>query len=116
MKLMTTIIGSLAAIGTTAAWLPQVLKTWKTGRAEDFSRGYLAMFSAGVTGWLVYGILKRDAVIIAANAITLLLVLTIVFVKMRNPKLAVLSREDGEASPGDESRASTGDPSSSSAP
>lgn len=83
MKLMTTVIGALAAVGTTAAWLPQVFKTWKSGRAEDFSWGYLAMFSGGVTGWLIYGILKKDAVIIAANAITLLLVLTIAFVKMR---------------------------------
>lgn len=83
MKLMTTMIGALAAVGTTAAWLPQVFKTWKSGSADDFSWGYLMMFSAGVSGWLIYGMLKKDGVIIAANAITLLLVLTIGFVKMR---------------------------------
>lgn len=80
---LVTMIGALAAVGTTAAWLPQVFKTWKSGRAADFSWGYLAMFSGGVSGWMIYGILRKDAVIIAANAITLILVLTIAFVKMR---------------------------------
>ena len=85
MKLWTTIIGSVAAIGTTCAWLPQVLKTWKTRSAEDFSWTYLAMFSTGVALWMIYGFLKNDAVIVAANGVTLMLVLTVVFVKARNP-------------------------------
>lgn len=83
MKLWTTIIGGFAAFGTTAAWLPQVLKTWKSRSAEDFSWPYLAMFSSGVALWLVYGILRKDAVIIAANGVTLLLVITVAFVKSR---------------------------------
>ncbi|HEY0139942.1 MAG TPA: SemiSWEET transporter [Thermoanaerobaculia bacterium] len=78
-----TVIGGLAAFGTTAAWLPQVVRTWRSRSAEDFSWGYLAMFSTGVSLWLVYGILKKDGVIIAANGVTLLLVLTVAFVKMR---------------------------------
>lgn len=78
-----TVIGGLAAFGTTAAWLPQVVRTWRSRSAEDFSWGYLAMFSTGVTLWMVYGVLKKDAVIIAANGVTLLLVLTVAFVKMR---------------------------------
>ena len=82
MKLLTTVVGALAAIGTTFAWLPQVLKTWRTGRADDFSWSYLALFSGGVAGWLIYGILKKDSVIIAANAVTLILTLVIVRVKM----------------------------------
>lgn len=78
-----TVIGGLAAFGTTAAWLPQVLRTWRSRSAEDFSWSYLAMFSAGVALWLVYGILRKDGVIVAANGVTLLLVLTVAFVKMR---------------------------------
>jgi MtN3 and saliva related transmembrane protein len=81
MSLLTTVIGSLSAIGTTAAWLPQVLKTWKTRSAKDFSWAYLTLFSSGVAGWTIYGFLKRDWVIVAANAVTLLLVLTVAFVK-----------------------------------
>lgn len=83
MKLWTTLIGGVAACGTTLAWLPQVLKTWKSRSAEDFSWSYLAMFTTGVACWLVYGFLKKDGVIIAANGVTLLLVVTVFFVKVR---------------------------------
>jgi MtN3 and saliva related transmembrane protein len=80
---ITTAIGAAAAVGTTAAWLPQVIKTWKSKKAQDFSWGYLAMFSSGVALWIVYGILQRDPIIIAANGVTLSLVLSVAFVKMR---------------------------------
>ena len=83
MKVLTTVIGALSAIGTTFAWLPQVLKTWRTRSAKDFSWSYLALFSAGVTGWTVYGVLKKDFVIIAANVTTLALTTVIVWVKTR---------------------------------
>jgi MtN3 and saliva related transmembrane protein len=83
MKILTTVIGALAAIGTTAAWLPQVVKTWRTRSAEDFSWTYLAMFTTGVSLWIAYGILRKDGVVLAANGVTLLLVATILFVKLR---------------------------------
>lgn len=83
MKTLTTVIGALAALGTTAAWLPQVLKTWRSRKAEDFSWSYLAMFSTGVSLWIVYGAMRKDGVVLAANGVTLLLVLTVIFVKTR---------------------------------
>ena len=83
MNILTTVIGALAAIGTTAAWLPQVVKTWRTRSAEDFSWTYLAMFTTGVSLWIAYGILRKDGVVLAANGVTLLLVATILFVKLR---------------------------------
>lgn len=86
MKIWTTVIGALAAVGTTLAWLPQVIKTWRSRSAEDFSWTYLAMFSSGVALWIVYGVLRKDGVVIAANVVTLLLVLTVLFVKTREGK------------------------------
>ena len=83
MNRWITIIGILSAIGTTAAWLPQVVQTWRTRKADDFSWSYLALFSSGVSGWIVYGVLRKDAVVFAANAVTLLLVLTVLYVKIR---------------------------------
>jgi MtN3 and saliva related transmembrane protein len=78
-----TIIGMLAAAGTTGAFVPQVIKTWRTRQADDFSWGYLTIFSLGVALWLVYGLLRSDVAVIAANAATLLLVLTIAVLKAR---------------------------------
>ncbi|HEX7152175.1 MAG TPA: SemiSWEET transporter [Thermoanaerobaculia bacterium] len=80
---MVTILGFAAAFGTTAAWFPQVWKTWRSRSAEDFAWSYLALFSAGVALWLVYGIFRKDAAVIAANAVTLLLVISVSFVKVR---------------------------------
>lgn len=86
MKNWITILGILAAIGTTGAWLPQVIKTWTSRSAKDFSWSYLAMFSTGVSLWIIYGILKKDPVIIGANVVTLALVLVVTFVKVREKK------------------------------
>ena len=86
MKTIITVVGALSAIGTTAAWLPQVVQTWRTREADDFSWSYLALFSSGVAGWIVYGILRKDGVVIAANAVTLLLVLTVLYVKIRESR------------------------------
>lgn len=81
--LWTTVVGVIAAIGTTAAWFPQVAKTCRSRSARDFSWGYLTLFATGVAAWLVYGILRNDPVIIGANVITFLLVLTVAAVKTR---------------------------------
>ena len=78
-----TLIGIVAAMLTTLSWIPQALKTIRTRRADDFSWSYLAMFATGVVGWVVYGVLRNDAVIIGANAVTVALLLPIIFIKSR---------------------------------
>ena len=79
-----TVIGVLAAIGTTSAFLPQVWKTVRTKETDDFSFAFLALFATGVALWLVYGVLRKDPAVIGANAITLLLVFVIIGVKVRS--------------------------------
>ena len=78
---MITALGIAAAVGTTSSFLPQAWKTFKSRSADDFSWAYLALFSTGVTLWLIYGVLKKDVAIMGANAVTLLLLLVIVGVK-----------------------------------
>jgi MtN3 and saliva related transmembrane protein len=75
--------GYLAAFCTTAAFVPQVLRVWRTRSTRDIS---LRMFLVLVTGlclWLVYGFWRGEAPIIAANGATLLLAGTILFFKLR---------------------------------
>lgn len=76
-------VGFAAAVGTTAAWFPQVIRTWSTRSARDFSWGYLGLFVMGVSLWTMYGILRRDPVVIIGNGITLLLVISVGVVKAR---------------------------------
>jgi MtN3 and saliva related transmembrane protein len=77
------IIGLIAAFCTTISFLPQVIKTWKTGSAKDLSLGMFSFFCVGVALWLVYGIMERDLPIIAANLLTLILSSTLLFFKLR---------------------------------
>jgi len=77
------VLGLLAGSLTTAAFLPQVLKTWKSRSAKDLSLGMFSLFCLGVLLWLVYGIVVNDVPVIAANLLTLLLASTLLFFKLR---------------------------------
>ena len=80
---MIEMIGLVAAVCTTAAFVPQVVKSWKNRHTRDISLGWLALFIFGILSWTVYGILRHDLVIIAANVVTLLLVLMLLALKMK---------------------------------
>ena len=77
------VLGLLAGSLTTAAFLPQVVKTWKSRSAKDLSLGMFSLFCLGVVLWLVYGIAVRDIPVIAANFLTLVLASTLLFFKLR---------------------------------
>ncbi len=81
---MTDAIGIAAATLTTAAFVPQLLRVWRTRSVDDLSLLTLLVFIASVGLWLVYGIRARMLPIILANAITLALNLGILAVKLRH--------------------------------
>lgn len=76
-------IGFAAAFCTTVAFLPQVLKVWRTRSAADLSLPMFVLLLTGIVLWLAYGIVLRDAPIIAANLVSLLLNLSIVGLALR---------------------------------
>jgi MtN3 and saliva related transmembrane protein len=76
-------LGLIAGTLTTVAFIPQVVKIWKTRHATDISLGMFAIFSSGVLMWLFYGIEIDALPVIVANAITLGLSLTILFFKIK---------------------------------
>ena len=77
------LIGLAAGMLTTIAFLPQVIKTWKSRSAKDLSLGMFSLFCVGVALWLAYGILVWDIPVIAANMMTLMLASTLLFFKLR---------------------------------
>lgn len=81
--MLVEIIGFVAAVLTTLAYLPQVIKTWKTKSASDLSLGLFLVLTSGVALWLIYGILIGNGPIIASNAITLLLTGAMLYFKIR---------------------------------
>lgn len=71
------IIGFIAAVCTTFAFLPQVIKVWKTKQTKDLSlRMYTIMF-IGICLWFVYGLRINSLSIVLANIVTCILVFTI---------------------------------------
>ena len=80
---LVDIIGFIAATLTTASFVPQAWHTFKTRDVRGISLGMYSAFTAGVAGWLVYGLLMGAWPIVIANAITLALAATILGMKLR---------------------------------
>jgi MtN3 and saliva related transmembrane protein len=76
-------VGLVAGALTTASFVPQVIKTWRTRSARDFSLPMLLLFTIGVALWLVYGVMIGSRPVIVPNVITLVLTAYILSVKLR---------------------------------
>jgi MtN3 and saliva related transmembrane protein len=76
-------IGSVAGISTTCAFLPQVIRTWKTRSTHDISLGMFLLTVFGLILWLIYGLERNDWPLIATDAASLLLSATILGLKLR---------------------------------
>ena len=74
--------GYFAAILTTAAFLPQLIKTLNTKKADDVSLVTLIMFISGVGSWIIYGYKISSFPILIANIITFILNLFILISKI----------------------------------
>lgn len=83
MKTITTYVGVAAAVCTTASYVPQVWKTWRTKETADLSLRMLLILGLGVGLWCVYGWLLGDGVIVAANAASLSMLATLIYWKLR---------------------------------
>ena len=81
---MTAVIGFAAAFCTTFALVPQVYKARTTRSTADVSMGWIAVLALGTFLWFVYGIILRDAPLIAANGISCALSLVILSLKLRH--------------------------------
>lgn len=83
---MDNIIGFLAAFCTTAAFVPQAIKVYKTKKTDDISSGMFLLMCVGVALWDVYGFIISSIPVIIANSITLLLAVYIFVMKIRIEK------------------------------
>lgn len=102
--LLTETIGFLGGCCTTAAFLPQVLHTWRTRSARDLSLSMYLLFVAGVALWAAYGLLIGSLPVILFNLLTLALALAVVGMKLRFGREERAKSRDlppgGPASPG----------------
>ena len=76
-------IGVLAAALTSAGFLPQILKGFKTKRMADVSLPMVLTLFSGVFLWLLYGIYLENLIIIGANLFGLLSLALTLALKLR---------------------------------
>lgn len=79
----TELIGFMAAILTTAAFVPQVYKIVRSKSADGVSLMMYFVMLAGVITWEIYGWLILSPSVIMANCITALLLLIIIYYKLK---------------------------------
>lgn len=79
----TKLLGLIAGFLTTMAFLPQVIKTWRTRSAKDLSLVMFLLYCLGVFLWTIYGIMIDELPVILWNIITLILAAVILFFKIK---------------------------------
>jgi MtN3 and saliva related transmembrane protein len=75
-------IGLLAGAVTTAAAIPQVVRTYRTKHARDISIWQPVLLNIGMSLWLAYGIALRDFPLISANSISLVCYTALIVMKI----------------------------------
>jgi MtN3 and saliva related transmembrane protein len=80
----TDLIGYFAAFLTTFAFVPQAHHSWKTRDLSGVSLPMYSLFSLGVLGWLIYGLMITSWPIIVANSITLVLACVVLVLKLKH--------------------------------
>jgi MtN3 and saliva related transmembrane protein len=77
------IVGYIAGTLTTLSFVPQVIRAWKLKETRDLSLAMLILFALGVLLWTLYGVWTGSFPIIAANIVTFVLILVLLWMKIR---------------------------------
>lgn len=78
------IVGYLAAILTTAAYVPQLIKVLRHKHTQSISLGMYMLITAGLAMWFVYGVMIDSPSIVVANSLTFFMALIILIMKMKH--------------------------------
>jgi MtN3 and saliva related transmembrane protein len=76
-------IGLVAAFCTTLSFVPQLIRVWRLRSAREISLIMFLVYSLGVLLWLLYGIFIHSLPVILANAVSLVLSLAMLALKIR---------------------------------
>ena len=77
------IVGLVAGILTTIAFLPQVRHTWQTKSTKDISLRMFLTFCTGVLLWFIYGLMIQSRPVMLANGVTFVLSGAILVMKLK---------------------------------
>lgn len=77
------VVGIVAGIFTSTSLMPQLIKMFKTKKAEEISLIMLITLILGIGLWIYYGILRKDIPIIITNGFSFLLNITIIVLRLK---------------------------------
>ncbi len=86
--MILTIIGAIAATLTMFGFVPQIARSLRTRSVKDVSRIALFQISTGVFLWIIYGIYRKDPIIIIANTVSLVTLFVLIFLYFKYRRLA----------------------------
>jgi MtN3 and saliva related transmembrane protein len=76
------ILGLTAAALTSLSFIPQVVKTIRTGDTSSISLFMYSLFTVGVFLWLIWGYIERQLPVVLANGLTFALASVILVMKI----------------------------------
>lgn len=80
---MIRTLGFVAGMITVAAFLPQVVRAWRTRQTRDLSLAGMTLLIVAGSLWIVYGAMTRDWPVIATNSGMVVLNVALVAAKLR---------------------------------
>ncbi len=81
-----SLVGSVAGVLTSSAFMPQAIKTIKDKNTESISLLSYSIFILSLLSWLVYGIMAKDFPLMLTNIVTLVPAAIIFWVKIKYSK------------------------------
>jgi MtN3 and saliva related transmembrane protein len=81
------VIGIIAGILVLSSFIPQLHKAYKTKRMSDVSIYLMGLIASGMFLWVIYGIIRRDPVIIGTNAAGFVLNIILMILKLKCDKM-----------------------------
>ena len=80
---ITDLVGYVATVLSTIAFVPQVWQVIRTKQTRDISLRMYILFTTGVALWLVYGISRGAWPLVIDEAVTLVLASIVIVMKLR---------------------------------
>lgn len=77
------VVGAVASLLTISAFVPQVIRSWRTRSTRDLSYGTLTLLVSQSIAWLTYGVLLRDPALIITNSVVCVFITLILAAKLR---------------------------------
>ena len=83
---VSDMLGYAAATLTTASFVPQAWRTFRTKDVSGISLKMYTVFTLGVAVWLAYGIVLGEVPMMLANGLTLVLACAVLVMRLRYGK------------------------------